>query len=146
LVFIPRLSALSVSSATSSSSSSAASNSGSGLWQLFILIRSLHFSMAASAARAAVPKLLADEGDSAAQFTLEKTCGLFAYVCCIELGNGISIDFVEAAGYYKLCAGQGDHNGQLHSGLCLELGNDISTGAMNNIPAGCGPTRFEDGR
>jgi TPR repeat protein len=57
---------------------------------------------------------------------MENTGDLFAYVCCIELGNCISIDFVEAAEYYKLCAGQGDQNSQLHYGLCLELGNNWS--------------------
>jgi hypothetical protein len=52
-----------------------------------------------------------------------------------EHGTGISINLVEASGYYKLCADQGDHDDQLHYGLCLELGNGISTGAINNIPA-----------
>jgi TPR repeat protein len=83
--------------------------------------------------RAGYYRLYADQGN---------TGGLFADGCCIELG--ISIDFVETSGYYKLCADQGDHHGQLHYGLCLELGNHISTGATDNIPAGSGPTRFED--
>jgi hypothetical protein len=85
---IPRLSALSVSSTTSSSFSSAASNSGSGLRQLFTGIGSLRFSMATSAARAAVPKLMADEGDSAAQF---------AYGECLQRGIGIVIDEIQAS-------------------------------------------------
>jgi TPR repeat protein len=57
-------------------------------------------------------KLAADQGIAQAQFN---------YGCCLNQGEGVSIDFRAAAHYFKLAADQGIAEAQFNYGACLIL-------------------------
>jgi TPR repeat protein len=62
-------------------------------------------------------KLLADEGDAAAEFV----DGSY-----LHSGKGVDVDEVQACEYFKQPGEGGDSNGQMNYGNCLEYGKGIS--------------------
>jgi hypothetical protein len=82
--------------------------------QLFhwILFTSLLL-MATPAARTTATKLLADKGDAAAQSV---------YGRCLQDGNGVGVDEMQACEYFKRSAAGGNSDAQVDYGYCLEHG------------------------
>jgi hypothetical protein len=75
------------------------------------------FEMLTRAARAAALKLLADEGNAAAQF---------GFGLCLMEGDGVNVDDMQACEYFKQSGDGGDSDRQILYGECLERGTGVS--------------------